>query len=91
MNQRDAQHVEGGKSLNGVRHSVERVAALNTDESGVLAGWIAQLPCDIGEKGVTTALKLLKGETVPATLYTDVVVVTKENLKSPQVQALLKL
>lgn len=60
-------------------------------ESGTLTGWIAQLPNDIGDKGVTTAIKLLKGETVPATLYTDVVVVTKENIRTPAVQALLKL
>jgi ribose transport system substrate-binding protein len=72
----------------GFNLNPEAAAAI---ESGALTGWIAQLPNEIGQKSVETALKLIKGETVPATLYTDVVVVTKENLHSPDVQALLKL
>lgn len=60
-------------------------------ESGALSGWIAQLPGNIGEKGVNAALSLIKGETVPAVLYTDFVVITKDNLKDPKVQALLSM
>jgi ribose transport system substrate-binding protein len=60
-------------------------------ESGALNGWIAQLPKDIGEKGIISAVALLKGETPPAVIYTDFVVITKENLHDPKVEALLKL
>lgn len=58
---------------------------------GSLAGWIAQLPGEVGAKGVTAAVSLLKGETVPAVINTDFVVVTKDNLNDPKVQALLAL
>lgn len=60
-------------------------------ESGALSGWIAQQPNEIGVNAVNTALQLIKGEPVPPTLFTDVIVVTKENLKTPKVQALLNL
>jgi ribose transport system substrate-binding protein len=72
----------------GFNLNPEAAAAI---ESGALTGWIAQLPNEIGEKGVTAALKLLKGETLPPTIFTDVIVVTKDNLHSSNVQALLKL
>jgi ribose transport system substrate-binding protein len=60
-------------------------------ESGALTGWIAQLPHEIGVKGVTAALALIKGDTVPPIMHTDFMVVTKGNLKDPKVQALLTL
>jgi ribose transport system substrate-binding protein len=60
-------------------------------ESGAMDGWIAQLPREVGRKGVETAVALLKGQTVPAVAYTDFLVVTKDNLKDPKVQALLNL
>jgi ribose transport system substrate-binding protein len=60
-------------------------------ESGVITGWIAQQPKEVGAKGVESALKLIKGEAVPPVVYTDIVVVTKDNLKDPKVQALLSL
>lgn len=60
-------------------------------ENGVMAGWIAQLPKEVGSKGVTAAVNILKGETVPPVIYTDFVVITKDNLKDPKVQALLSL
>ena len=60
-------------------------------DSGAMAGWIAQLPQDVGSKGVEAAVSLLKGESVPATVHTDFVAVTKDNLKDPKVQALLSL
>jgi len=60
-------------------------------ESGAMSGWIAQLPKEIGAKGVAAAASLLKGEDVPAVVHTDFVVITKDNLKDPKVQALLAL
>lgn len=58
-------------------------------ESGALAGWVAQLPKTVGEKSLLAARDLLKGVSVPELIYTDVVLVTKENLNEPNVQALL--
>jgi ribose transport system substrate-binding protein len=60
-------------------------------ESGAMSGWIAQLPKDVGTKGVTAALALLKGESVPPVVHTDFIVITKQNLADSQVQALLSL
>ena len=60
-------------------------------ESGAMFGWIAQLPKEVGRKGVETAVALLKGQTVPAIVNTEFLVITKDNLKDPKVQALLNL
>jgi ribose transport system substrate-binding protein len=60
-------------------------------ESGAMTGWIAQLPKEIGAKGITSALSLIKGTEVPPVVHTDFVVITKDNLKDPKVQALLAL
>lgn len=64
------------------------VAALG---QGVMHGWVAQLPYKVGYQSIETAVALLKGDMVPSTVYTPVVVVTKANLKDPDVQALLSL
>jgi ribose transport system substrate-binding protein len=60
-------------------------------ESGAMHGWIAQLPQEVGRKGVETAVALLKGQKMPAVVNTDCLVITKDNLKDPKVQALLNL
>lgn len=60
-------------------------------ESGAMSGWIAQLPSEVGAKGVEAAVKLLNGEKVPPVVYTDFMVITKDNLHDPKVQALLSL
>ena len=60
-------------------------------ESGAMQGWIAQLPQEVGRKGVETALAMLKGQKMPAVVNTDCIVITKGNLKDPNVQALLSL
>ena len=60
-------------------------------DAGVLHGWIAQLPKEVGAKGVEAALDLLAGKPVPPVIHTDFLVVTKDNLHDDQVQALLKL
>lgn len=61
-------------------------AAIEQDE---LQGWVAQLPGKMGYDAVKAAVALCKGEAVPQTVTTDFIVVTKQNLKEPQVQALL--
>jgi ribose transport system substrate-binding protein len=60
-------------------------------ENGTMSGWIAQLPKEVGAKGVAAAVALLKGEPVPAVVYIDFVVITKDNLNDPKVQALLNM
>ncbi|HVS53459.1 MAG TPA: substrate-binding domain-containing protein [Opitutaceae bacterium] len=60
-------------------------------ENGAMSGWIAQLPMDVGAKGVNAALSLVKGEEVPPVVHTDFLVITKDNLKDAKVQALLAL
>ena len=59
--------------------------------NGDMQGWIAQLPTEVGSRGVETALALLKGETVAPVVHTDFLVITKDNLSDPKVQALLSL
>lgn len=58
-------------------------------EEGVMHGWIAQLPADIGGRGVAAALALLEGRSVPEVAFCDFRVITRENLHEPEVQALL--
>jgi len=58
-------------------------------DQGALNGWIAQLPTDIGTKGVNSALALLNHRPVSEVVYCDFLVITKDNLHTPQVQALL--
>ncbi len=72
----------------GFNLNPEVAAAL---ESGALQGWVAQLPQDIAAKGVACAVALLNGEPVTPVTHTDFVVVTKDNLNKPEVQALLAL
>jgi ribose transport system substrate-binding protein len=60
-------------------------------QSGVMTGWIAQLPQDVGYKAVESALALVNGQAVPPVVSTDFLVVTKDNLSDPKVQALLSL
>jgi ribose transport system substrate-binding protein len=59
--------------------------------NGALQGWIAQQPTEFGAHGVETALSLIKGETVPPVVHTDFLIITKDNLNDPKVQALLAL
>jgi len=72
----------------GFNLNEEVAAAL---EAGILHGWIAQQPREIGLRGVETAIDLLDGKTVPPVVSIDVFVVTKANLHEPSTQALLKL
>ncbi len=58
-------------------------------ERGTMHGWIAQLPGDIGGRGLNAALALLDRRPVAEVTYCDFLVITKENLHDPRVQALL--
>lgn len=57
--------------------------------SGAMHGWVAQLPADVGAKGVRAAWDLLAGRPVAPVISTGFIVVTKDNLREPAVQALL--
>lgn len=58
-------------------------------ESGAMHGWIAQLPADIGGRGVNAAVALLANQPVAEVSFCDFLVITKDNLHTPEVQALL--
>lgn len=60
-------------------------------DAGAMHGWIAQLPKEIGTKGVEAALDLLAGKSLPPVIHTDFIVITKDNLHDSKVQDLLKL
>ena len=70
----------------GFNLSPEVAAAI---EAGAMHGWVAWLPRELGAHGVNAAVSLVKGETVPAVVNTDFVLVTAGNLKDAKVQALL--
>ncbi len=86
----EEKHLAGAVKLVGFGFNLNPDVAAALD-SGAMSGWIAQLPHEVGVKGVTSALALLKGESVPAIVHTDFVVITKNNLQDPKVQALLAL
>jgi ribose transport system substrate-binding protein len=56
---------------------------------GDIQGLVVQDPFKMGYLGVTTAVKVLKGEKVPATIDTGVGLVTPENMKDADKAALL--
>jgi ribose transport system substrate-binding protein len=58
-------------------------------ETGVMHGWIAQIPEEVGAGGMRTALALLNGQAVPATTHIPFRIITKDNLRDPEVQRLL--
>lgn len=64
----------------------EEVAAL---KEGVIQALIVQNPYNMGYLGVKTALDAIAGKTVEKRVDTGVVVVTKDNLDSPEVQKLI--
>jgi ribose transport system substrate-binding protein len=73
--------VGGGFNLNA-----EAAAAL---VDGTMQGWVAQLPEDVGYKGVAAALALIAGEKVDPIISTDFIIITRDNLHDAKVQALL--
>jgi ribose transport system substrate-binding protein len=58
-------------------------------DNGTMSGWIAQLPHDIGTRGVNAMLALLQHQPVQEVIYCNFLVITKSNLHDPGVQALL--
>jgi ribose transport system substrate-binding protein len=64
-------------------------AVASAIDRGVMDGWIAQLPHDIGARGVNAMLALLDHQPVAEVIYCDFLVITKANLHDARVQALL--
>lgn len=63
----------------------------NAIEAGIMHGWVAQLPAKVGYQSIEVAVALIGGQTPPAITHVPVMIVTKENLHDPEVQALLTL
>lgn len=59
-------------------------------ERGTIHGWIAQLPNQVGARGVNAALALLAGRSVPEVSFCDFRVITRETLHDPAIQDLLR-
>jgi ribose transport system substrate-binding protein len=59
-------------------------------KKGEIPALIAQNPKKMGHEAVKALVAKMKGETVPTTIDSGAAVVTKENLDTPQIQALLK-
>jgi ribose transport system substrate-binding protein len=57
-------------------------------EDGILLGWVAQEPKDLGVKAVRAAVALAKGEPAAPVQRPEHVLVTKDNFRSAEVQAL---
>jgi len=72
----------------GFGYNLTPIAA-DAIEHGIMQGWVAQLPHRIGAQAIEAAVASIKGEPIPATIYTPVIIVTKDNLNAPEVQALL--
>ena len=58
-------------------------------QKGELKGFIAQNPVNMGYLGVKTMVDHLRGQSVPKTVDTGVVMVTLDNLKDPAIQAVI--
>lgn len=63
--------------------------AVKAFEEGILYGWIAQQPKSLGVNGVKSAVALLAGTGVPPVVRPDFMLITRDNYKSPAVQALI--
>lgn len=58
-------------------------------KDGVVQALVAQLPADIGAKGVEQAVAAVKGQQVTPSLPTDATIVTAENVDRPEIQKVL--
>ncbi|TDE32786.1 sugar ABC transporter substrate-binding protein [Nonomuraea mesophila] len=58
-------------------------------KDGVVQALVAQLPGDIGAKGVEQAVAAVKGQQVTASIPTDATIVTEENVDEPEVEKIL--
>ena len=59
-------------------------------KEGVIDSLVAQNPYKMGYEGVKAVIARLDGQEVPRRIDTGVALVTKENLETPEIQALLK-
>jgi ribose transport system substrate-binding protein len=59
-------------------------------KEGVIDSLVAQNPYKMGYEGVKAVIARLDGQEVPRRINTGVALVTKENLETPEIQALLK-
>lgn len=66
--------------------SPEQIAAL---KEGVIQALVVQNPFKMGYEGVKAVISAIKGEEVPKVIDTGVTIVTKDNVDTPEVQALL--
>jgi ribose transport system substrate-binding protein len=81
-----AKGMAGKVKFVGFDASAKLVEALRTGE---LHGLVVQNPFRMGYEGVKTAVSVLRGEPVEERIDTGVVLVTKENMEGPEIQALL--
>ncbi len=58
-------------------------------EKGEILALVAQNPTKMGYEGVKTAIRFLKGEKVPEAIDSGAALVTKDNLKTPEIQSML--
>lgn len=78
--------IAGKIAFVGAGSDEEIIAALR---KGELSAIVVQNPFEMGYRGVKAAVALVKGEKVEKQFYTDVVLVTAENLDKPEIQTLL--
>lgn len=76
----------GDMSVSGIDSSMYTIQAL---EEGLVDAIVIQNPFNMGYLGVTTAVDILNGKTVPAHVDTGEYVITKENMYEPENQKLL--
>jgi ribose transport system substrate-binding protein len=81
-------NLAGTKKLVGFDTSPALVEGLKRGEIQAL---VAQNPKKMGREAVQALVAKIKGETVPAVIDSGAAVVTKENLETPEIQALLVL
>lgn len=79
-------NLAGKVQVIGAGTSDEAIAALR---SGEVKGLVVQNPFAMGYRGMKAAVAAIKGEKVEKQSFTDVVLVTLENLDTPEVQRLL--
>lgn len=59
-------------------------------QAGIIDSLVVQNPYKMGYEGVKICVAKLKGQDMPRRIDTGVALVTKENLNSPEIQALIK-
>ena len=76
----------GKVKLVGFDSSVKEVKLL---EEGVLQSTIVQKPFNIGYLGIKTAVSVIEGDKMPRHIYTDSVIINKDNMYTEENQKLL--